>query len=61
MRRWAPKAAAWPFADAVFNLGYDLMTDTTKARRFGFHECVETEEMPLSLFAQFQRIRFIPS
>ena len=55
------QAAAWPFADAVFNLDYDVMTDTTKARRFGFHECVETEKMLLRLFSQFQRVRFIPS
>jgi nucleoside-diphosphate-sugar epimerase len=55
------QAAAWPFADAIFNLGYDVMSDTTKARRFGFHEWVETEEMLLRLSSQFQKIRFIPS
>ena len=55
------EAAAWPFADAVFNLGYDVMSDTTKSRRFGFHEWVETEEMLMRLFAQFQKMRFIPS
>ena len=54
-------AAAWPFADAVFNLGYDVMSDTTKSRRFGFHEWVETEEMLMRLFSQFQKMRFIPS
>jgi hypothetical protein len=54
-------AAAWPFADTVFNLGYDVMSDTTKSRRFGFHEWVETEEMLMRLFSQFQKMRFIPS
>ena len=53
-------AGAWPFADAVFNLGYDVMSDTTKSRRFGFHEWVETEEMLMRLFSQFQKMRFIP-
>jgi nucleoside-diphosphate-sugar epimerase len=55
------QAAAWPFADAVFNLGYDVMSDTTKSRRFGFHGWVETEEMLMRLFTQFQKMRFIPS
>jgi nucleoside-diphosphate-sugar epimerase len=55
------EAASWPFAEAIFNLEYDVMSDTTKARRFGFYECVETEEMLLRLFDQFQKIRFIPS
>jgi nucleoside-diphosphate-sugar epimerase len=55
------EAASWPFGEAIFNLGYDVMSDTTKARRFGFYEWVETEEMLLRLFRQFQQMRFIPS
>jgi nucleoside-diphosphate-sugar epimerase len=55
------EAASWPFGEAIFNLGYDVMADTTKARRFGFYEWVDTEEMLLRLFAQFQKMRFIPS
>jgi nucleoside-diphosphate-sugar epimerase len=55
------EAASWPFGEAIFNLGYDVMADTTKARRFGFHEWVDTEEMLLRLFTQFQQMRFIPS
>ena len=31
------------------------------ARRFGFHECVDTEEMLLRLFVRFQKMQFIPS
>jgi nucleoside-diphosphate-sugar epimerase len=54
------EAAAWDFGEAIFNLDYDVMSDTTKARRFGFHECVDTEEMLLRLFSQFQKMRFIP-
>ena len=53
-------AASWEFGEAVFNLDYDVMSDTTKARRFGFHEAMDTEEMLLRLFAQFQDMRFIP-
>jgi nucleoside-diphosphate-sugar epimerase len=55
------EAAAWPFGEAIFNLDYDVMSDTTKLRRFGFHEWVDTEEMLLRIFAQFQKMRFIPS
>jgi nucleoside-diphosphate-sugar epimerase len=55
------EAAAWEFGEAIFNLEYDVMSDTTKARHFGFHECVDTEEMLLRLFTQFQKMRFIPS
>jgi nucleoside-diphosphate-sugar epimerase len=54
-------AAAWPFAEAVFNIEYDVMSDTTKARRFGFHEVVDTEEMLLRLMKDFQTLRFIPT
>jgi nucleoside-diphosphate-sugar epimerase len=55
------QAASWPFGEAIFNLGYDVMADTTKARRFGFHEWVDTEEMLLRLFTQFREMRFVPS
>jgi nucleoside-diphosphate-sugar epimerase len=54
------EAVAWPFGEAIFNLGYDVMSDTTKSRRFGFREWVDTEEMLFRLFAQFQKMRFIP-
>jgi nucleoside-diphosphate-sugar epimerase len=54
------QAAAWPFGEAVFNLEYDVMSDTTKSRQFGFHEFVDTEEMLLRLLSQFQQMRFIP-
>ncbi len=36
------------------------LADTSKARRFGFYEWVDTEEMLLRLCAQFQKMRFIP-
>ncbi len=53
-------AAAWPFGEAIFNLEYDIMSDTNKSRQFGFYEWVDTEEMLFRLFRQFQKIRFIP-
>ena len=55
------QAAAWPFAEAIFNIEYDVMSDTTKARQFGFHEVVDTEEMLGRLMKDFQQRRFIPA
>jgi nucleoside-diphosphate-sugar epimerase len=55
------EAAAWPFADVIFNIGYDVMSNTTKCRQCGFYEFVDTEEMLVRLFNQFQKMRFIPS
>ena len=55
------EAAAWPFAEAIFNIEYDVMSDTNKSRRFGFHEFVDTEQMLLGLMKDFQQRRFIPA
>jgi nucleoside-diphosphate-sugar epimerase len=52
--------ARWAFGEAIFNLEYDVMSSTTKARQFGFHEIVDTEEMLLRQLAQFREMRFIP-
>jgi nucleoside-diphosphate-sugar epimerase len=52
--------AAWPFGDFVFGSDYDIVSDTGKARRYGFCEAVDTEEMFLRLFAQFRADRVIP-
>lgn len=50
----------WGFGDVIFNLEYDLMSDTHKARKAGFHECVDTEEMFLRLLTQLKNNRIIP-
>ncbi|NDL64964.1 SDR family oxidoreductase [Acerihabitans arboris] len=52
--------AGWPFADFVFSWDYDMFADGGKARRFGFHEFVETETMFYALFDQFRQRRIIP-
>ena len=54
------QVAAWPFGDFVLGSEYDIMSDTTKARRHGFTEVVDSEEMFLSLFADFRAARVIP-
>jgi nucleoside-diphosphate-sugar epimerase len=55
------QAVSWPFGEAIFNIEYDIMSDTTKSRKCGFLEWVDTEEMLFRLFDQFQKMRFIPS
>ena len=55
------QAVSWPFGEAIFNIEYDIMTDTNKCRRYGFLEWVDTEEMLFRLFDQFQKMRFVPA
>lgn len=52
--------SSWPFADFVFSWDYDFFADGGKARRFGFHDYVDSEEMFLRLFAELRRRRIIP-
>ncbi len=52
--------ASWRFSEFVFRIEYDVISDTTKARRHGFHEVVETEAMFARLFAGLKERRTIP-
>jgi hypothetical protein len=52
--------AACGYRDDVFASDYDIVSDTSKARRFGFHDLVDTEEMFLRMFLDFRRERIIP-
>ncbi len=50
----------WPFADYVFGSDWDVMTSTTKARQFGFHDVVDTEDMFCRLLRRFRDERVVP-
>ncbi len=52
--------SSWGFADAVFSWNYDFFADGTKARRLGFHEHVDTEEMFLEVFKDLRERKIIP-
>jgi NAD(P)-dependent dehydrogenase (short-subunit alcohol dehydrogenase family) len=52
--------AAWGYPENVFNSDYDIVSDTSKARRLGFHDLVDTEEMFFRMFADFREKRLIP-
>ena len=51
---------SWAFADGTFRLGYDVISDTGKARRHGFQEAEDSEAMFLRLFDRFRQERIIP-
>ena len=42
------------------NAAIDIISSMTKARRYGFHEVVDTEEMFLRIFSELRANRIIP-
>lgn len=54
------KLVAWPFADYVFGCDWDVMSDVTKSRRYGFQETVDSEEMFCRLLRRFRAERVVP-
>ncbi|WP_069658123.1 SDR family oxidoreductase [Arcticibacter eurypsychrophilus] len=52
--------SAWAFGDAVFSWDYDFFGDGTKARRLGFHEFIDTEQMFYQLFDELRVKKVIP-
>jgi nucleoside-diphosphate-sugar epimerase len=52
--------AAWKFGDFVFSAEWDVISDMVKARREGWCEAIDSEEMFLRLFGEFRRERIIP-
>lgn len=54
------ETAHWGYANYAFSPCYDVMLDNTKARKFGFQEFVDTEEMFVRIFDDFRKQKFIP-
>ena len=54
------RTALWSYGDFVFEPGYDIISDTTKARLFGFHEALDTQRMFIDLFDYYRQHRIIP-
>jgi nucleoside-diphosphate-sugar epimerase len=52
--------SSWTFGDFVFGWDYDVIADTSKSRRAGFHEFVDTEEMFLRIFRDLRSRKLIP-
>jgi nucleoside-diphosphate-sugar epimerase len=51
---------SWKFGDMQFHQHWDSISETTKIRRFGFHDVVEDEEMFTRLFDRLREMRMIP-
>lgn len=52
--------AAWDFGDAILKMRYDNITSTIKARRHGFHDCIDTEDMFIELLSDLRARRVTP-
>jgi len=44
----------------AFGCDWDVMSDVTKSRRFGFHDVVDSEEMFVRLMRRFRAERIVP-
>ncbi|MDM1293029.1 SDR family oxidoreductase [Sphingobacterium sp. N143] len=54
------EVSSWAFGDFVFSWDYDFFADGTKARRLGFHEYIDTEQMFFQLFDEMRAKQIIP-
>jgi len=54
------RVADWRFAHYTFTSDWDQMSDTTKCRKHGFYEFVDTEQMFLDELRRFREERVIP-
>jgi nucleoside-diphosphate-sugar epimerase len=54
------QVASWSFGDFIFGSGFDNITSTIKARRAGFHDCIDTEEMFRTFFDRIRKDRVVP-
>jgi nucleoside-diphosphate-sugar epimerase len=52
--------ANWDYADMSFRQDWDQITSTIKSRRFGFQECIDTEDMFIDQLERFRGERVIP-
>ncbi|MBL29568.1 MAG: NAD-dependent dehydratase [Rhodospirillaceae bacterium] len=52
--------ALWPYGDFIFRPTWDMMSDTTKLRRFGFADVVDSEDIYLRHFESYRAARIIP-
>ncbi len=55
-----PKLVNWNYGSFVFTPEFDIVSSTTKARRLGFHDVIDSREMFLRQFEQLRAERVIP-
>ncbi|WP_165246612.1 SDR family oxidoreductase [Paludisphaera soli] len=54
------EVASWPFGDFIFHSEFDNISSTIKARRHGFPDCIDTEDMFAEFFDRLREARVIP-
>jgi hypothetical protein len=59
-RRSLGQLAHWAFADFVFAQDYDVVSRTTRLRRAGFSEIMDSEEMVLDHLTRYREARLLP-
>ena len=52
--------AAWHFGDFIFKTPYDNITSTIKARKFGFQECLDSEDTTIQQLTNLQHLGILP-
>ncbi|MGZ8211883.1 MAG: NAD-dependent dehydratase, partial [Burkholderiales bacterium] len=50
----------WPYADYLFKPEWDIISSTSKARRDGCGESLDSDRMFIDLFDRFRSARIIP-
>ncbi|MGO2931989.1 SDR family oxidoreductase [Microbacterium sp.] len=54
------EVSSWQFGDFVFAWDYDVIADTSKSRRAGFHTYVDSEAMFLQIFQSLRDQQLVP-
>ena len=54
------RVANWPFANYAFSNDWDVMSDTTKCRKYGFLEFIDSQEMFLTHFDFLRQHKITP-
>lgn len=52
--------ALWSFADALFRQTYDVVSSTTKLRKAGFADVVDSEDQVIAHLANYREARILP-
>ena len=52
--------ALWAYADSQLSQDYDVITSTTKLRRAGFHDVIDTEEMFIAHLNSYREAKILP-
>ncbi|MFO1069418.1 MAG: SDR family oxidoreductase [Geminicoccaceae bacterium] len=53
--------AAWYFGDFVFKTTYDNISSTIKARKYGFHDCHDSEDTLVEQLRALQELNILPA